>query len=207
MDHDAFPTFETAHSKRYITKRLTKPFKSPSVLAPKAEADGDSQSSDTIEPPSSPSRAPTRHKPVTALTETVNAPSRSAEINALESKKQMLIQAIKIINHQEEEARLTQLREQWLAAGREISEKLFSVIPEPANDSEPQAQGGQTYQGCYQDDRPAVPPILDEEARVDAGPQETAPEQKDWTIGSMLEMLSVDPDLFGWNEENEDWQE
>ena len=119
----------------------------------------------------------------------------------------MLTQAIKIINNQEEETRLTQLREQWLAAGREISEKLFSVIPEPANDSESQAQGGQTYQGYYQDDRLPIPLLADGEAPADADPHDTAPKQKDWTIGSMLEMLSVDPDLFGWNEENEDWQE
>jgi hypothetical protein len=125
----------------------------------------------------------------------------------LESKKQMLTQALKIMNNQDDEARLTQLREQWLAAGREISEKLFSVLPEPTNDTDSQAKGAEIYQGYFHDDRLPGPPLADEDVQAEAVARETTPTQKDWTIGSMLEMLSVDPQLFGWNEENEDWQD
>jgi hypothetical protein len=116
-------------------------------------------------------------------------PSRTSEIAALEGRRQTLIQALKIVRNEEDEDQLRELHQQWLTAGREMSEKLFSTVPEPVHEQEETR-----YDGGFG---------RDEGAGGAAGDAVV----KDWTIGTMLEALSVDPTLFGWNAELEDWQD
>jgi hypothetical protein len=134
------------------------------------------------------------------------APSRASEITALEVRKQVLTQALKIMNNQADEERLSQLHLQWLAAGREISEKLFTVVPEPTEDGH--GQEGTSNNGSYYQDPPKVNPRMDEDEVQVADTSADEPKvKKDWNVGSMLDMFGVDPALFGWNEELEDWQD
>jgi hypothetical protein len=122
----------------------------------------------------------------------------------LEVRKQVLTQALKIMNNQADEERLSQLHLQWLAAGREISEKLFTVVPEPTGDG----QGDITNNGSYYQDPPKVNPRMDEDDEQAADTSTDEPKvKKDWNVGSMLDMFGVDSALFGWNEDTEDWQD
>jgi len=119
----------------------------------------------------------------------------------LEVRKQVLNQALKIIHNQEDEERLSQLHEQWLAAGREITEKLFSVVPEPTEQNPGHANSNSYYQEV------SIPVPRSEEAEnregesAVNGPKVT----KEWNMGSMLDMFGIDAALFGWIEEQEDW--
>lgn len=107
------------------------------------------------------------------------------------------------MNNQADEERLSQLHQQWLAAGREITEKLFTVVPEPTEEN----SGLTITNSFYQDDpKPTIRPEDEEAREVDNGADEPKT-KKDWNMGSMLDMFGIDPTLFGWNEDQEDWQD
>lgn len=189
-----FPTFQNSFARRYTTKRLAQPFKSPSIVNTRADTN-EPPSSDPVDIPSSPT-LPHKRTLGRSIKPLCDGPSRQNQISALESKRQVLTQALRILQEPSEEVKLTELREQWLAVGREISEKLFSVIPEPTHDDLWQDEGSDKVLGTS-----------GRAGDMRVTEQSQSRPLEDWTIGTMLRGLSVDPCLFGWDSEDEDWQD
>lgn len=127
--------------------------------------------------------------PPAALTRRFKLPTRkrvqdAALISSLEARVRTLKQAIRYLDP-EEDARLVSLISVWRDAGREIADRLFSILPPP---EAPRAWGWDG-EGISGNDGPAEP------------------SEFTWDRGAMLSRLGVDPALLGWNAEDEDWDE
>ncbi len=125
---------------------------------------------------------------------------QTAEIAALEREVRILKQAVNLVRKREEDNRLAELVIQWREAGRIIVERLFSLVPQPEKGAE--AKPYDEWDGGAGDIDKAA---HDEAART--GLDEQAETQaQEWTMGSMMLSLRVDPGLLGWSSEAGDWE-
>lgn len=166
-----------------VTKRLANTFSSPF--------------SSPLKGPNTSSPAGVNQQSPTRLESGTPGINLMAEISALERRKQVLKQAIKIRNAPAEEERLSNLVTQWRQAGRDIVESLFRVIPRPHPPSE-----GDTLQSLEWENGLFSAP---ETSTMGTDGDEEKAVTEDWNYGTMMRSLQVDPNLLGWDCDAEDW--
>ncbi|KAL1407607.1 hypothetical protein Q8F55_007040 [Vanrija albida] len=164
--------------------------------------------------------------------------------STLEAQIRSLKAAVKYSSNPDEDDRVAQLVHTWRDAGREVADRLFSLLPPPteqaaayrseawgwdrnsdASMSREQAEfgvsGNVDINGnpMDRDGNPLFGDGTDDFERLlrDAStPRSGSPhgvegsytsQRSTWHKGAMLLQLGVDPDLLGWNESEDDWDE
>lgn len=164
--------------------------------------------------------------------------------NSLEAQIRTLKSALKYSSNPDEDDRVAQLVHTWRDAGREVADRLFSLLPPPAEQPAYRSEGWDWDRGgskgheqaesahnasadTNDDDGDDLERLLREATRPrsrDSGIDSSrttyvvrcsiensrpdVPRQRSvWHKGAMLLQLGVDPDLFGWNESEDDWDE
>ncbi|KAJ9106224.1 hypothetical protein QFC21_001368 [Naganishia friedmannii] len=199
---------EHLHSERIVTKRLASSFAAPFSSPLKgSEFPSHASALSTINPSaiksfSKPYGRPKEDRSNSGL-------SLTGEIAALERRKQILKQAIKIKRDPQEE-HLQELVTQWKQAGRDIVELLYPIVPRP----EPQAYNESITTPSWDAAPIATSGNEIQEGQFlrgggeggDAEMTVEVQESRDWNYGTMILSLQVDPQLLGWDEAAEDWK-
>lgn len=171
-------------ANRIVTERLANTFSSP--FSPPLK--GADTSSPTV----------VNHGLVAQMDGSPKGTNLMADISALERRKQILKQAMKIRNAPAEEEKLGELVTQWRQAGRDMVEMLFQVMPRPETSNHHHAAPS-----CnWEKDSKSV--ALDDPSKDTEMVGEKA-DPEDWNYGTMMRSLQVDPHLLGWDGEAEDW--
>ncbi|KAJ9124187.1 hypothetical protein QFC22_000984 [Naganishia vaughanmartiniae] len=194
------------HSERIITKRLASSFASPFSSPLKG--------SEVLSPASalsdiSHSKNKSFNKPHGGPNEdrTGSGISLPGEVAALERRKQILKQAIKIKRDPQEE-HLQELVTQWKQAGRDIVELLYQIVPRPEQESHSHSISLSTWDpepsGTSSNESQDIQSVRDGQRDVEMAAE--IQESRDWNYGTMMLSLQVDPLLLGWNEATGDWE-
>ncbi|WOO84944.1 uncharacterized protein LOC62_06G008452 [Vanrija pseudolonga] len=152
--------------------------------------------------------------------------------NSLEAQIRTLKSALKYSSNPDEDDRVAQLVHTWRDAGREVADRLFSLLPPPAEQPAYRSEGwdwdrrgskgGEHPESAtnanldgnplFGDDGDDFERLLREASRPRSGTEfgidgSHTTHRPVWHKGAMLLQLGVDPDLFGWNESEDDWDE